>query len=447
MQPLTSVQKLIRVDVCYFDDAERDKLLRYPTASIIKQIVAQPVEVPMAEFLTYYLFHRKRLGTTYFGSYNAIGEKLQIALASLDGCIDFNGHSICTPSGVKKQLNEISEHVGEAIGLAVMNRIHGLTEADWAPIPEQHGRKASPTFDFQLEVNLSTTPEQQEQVALPSGDFQTASDGFQFVQLESKGSSNSDNRVADPNALAQKRRIDQKKEKLVKLDQVGRNPYPVAWRYGTIAVVDPRREGNVKCWLTDPPADRIDANPAYFRLLQRMRFLQYWISLISGRSQLAAALATRIGDLEVMTNPFELDGLPLRKGNNEPFAFEVFDNRSQRHSSFMSNKSVVIDGPAGGLVLQPSHESLFMLGIQEKLLNIASDQNFQEIGNYTIQVGTYNKKVRCTFSEGRFHHLDLPASIESSAKTRGGYVSFELSGQLHYSQEGLVFGELPLPES
>jgi len=421
-RPIALTQDSIRVDVDFYDDDEKQKLLGYPTAAAMAQIIAQPLEVPMAEFLTYYLFHRKRLGTPDFHNYRPISDKLHIALSHLEGCIEPNGHSICTATGVTNQLNEISEHVGEAIGLAVMNRIHGLTEADWSPIPEQHGRGASPTFDFQI-----------------------ASDGQQFVQLEAKGSSVDDNQTQDANIKAQKRRIDEKKRKLVELDRTGGNLFSAAWRYGTIAAVDPRRDGNVRCWLTDPPAKKMDANPLQFRLLQRMRFLRYWISFISARSQLAAALATRVRDMEAIPDLFVLDELPLRKGNDQPFTFD-FNYQNRGHSSFMANKSQVIGEPAGGLVVQPFKNSLFMLGFQEELLNVASSQKFETILRYKTEVESKDETVECKFSAGWFQNLNLPPSIINDAKSDGGYHTFNLTGRLHYSQEGLVFGVLPLPE-
>lgn len=64
----------------------------------------------------------------------------------------------------------ISEHVGEAVGLSVMNRIHDITEADWRIIPARSGRAAKPSFDFQL-----------------------ASDNHHLIEVENKGSSVADN--------------------------------------------------------------------------------------------------------------------------------------------------------------------------------------------------------------------------------------------------------------
>lgn len=413
----------IQVDVQYYDAAERQKLLRYPTRDVMEELVKKPLEVPKAEFLTYYLFHRIKLGTPGYQDYDTVSRRLRRWLGAIGECIDYEGNTIRTPEGAERQLTEVSEHVGEAVGLAVMNRIHGLTEADWRPVPEHRGRRAPPSFDFQI-----------------------ASDGEHFVQIETKGSSVEDNRLLSEAVRAQKRKIDEKKAKLAALGKQGQDPHPASLRYGTITVVDGRKDGSVRCLLTDPPPTEADDTPQRFKLLNRVRHLRDWISFISPRSPLAAALATRLADLEAMANPFELGGVPLRRGNGEPFQFEPFSPGTRRHSTFMASKSRVTDGPAGGVVVQLSDRELLFLGIQEQLLTLATAQEFEEIARYKAEVSSINKTVECTFSAGRFRGLRLPPSVSQSAAQIGGYFHFPLRGTLRYSPEGLVFGILPLPE-
>jgi len=413
----------IQVEVSFYDDAEKKKLLAYPTAEVMQALVSKTQEIPKAEFLTYYLFHRIKLGTDGYRDYSSVARNVHLWLSAIGECIDYDNGSVRTPHGATQQLTEVSEHVGEAIGLAVMSRIHSLTEADWTPIPEQKGRNAKPSFDFQI-----------------------ASDGTQFVQVETKGSSVTDNRVLSAAVKAQKKRIDDKKTSLAALALKGEDPNPASLRYGTIAVVDARKDGNVRCLLTDPPPEQVNEAPARFRLLNRMRRLRDWIGFLSPRSALAAALATRVADLEALKDPFELDGVPLLRGTSEPFDIEPYGMGNWRHSTFMASKSRVTDGPAGGVVIQLSARELFFIGIREDLLMMAAKQGFDEITRYTAEVGSMEKTVECTISAGRFRSFDLPASIANSVTLTGGYVYFPLSGNLNYSPEGLVFGILPLPE-
>ncbi len=248
-------QPHVRVDVAFYDEAERAKLLAYSTGQTIEALVRAPIDVPMAEFLAYYLFHRKRLGSPGFRDLAAIGRKLGAALAHLDGCVTFNGHSIRTADGVGHQLTEVSEHIGESIGLSVVSRIHGLNEADWAPIPEQRGRTAQPSFDFELSV--PSPVDGPRDIALPESvrgleravEDDTASDGNSLVQVENKGSSAIDNREHSPAVVAQKRKIDKKKAKLRSA-----NVTASTIRYGTIAVVDRLRNELQRCGIREKPS-------------------------------------------------------------------------------------------------------------------------------------------------------------------------------------------------
>ena len=463
LNPLS--QSHVRVEVDFYDEAERDKLLAYPTRDKIKELVGQPVEVPMAEFLVNYLLHKKRLGTPGFKDRAAIGRKLGNALAHLDGCVDFNGHSICTAEGLTEQLTEVTEHIGESIGLSIVNHIHGLNEADWTPIPQQRGRSAQPTFDFEIalpsvhekqrisipmEVDADDNdafdfPDERRRSLPPDRDFEDdiASDGGALVQLENKGSTALDNRVHSSAVVAQKRRIDQKKAKLQARDEV-RPDSPAARtiRYGTIAVLDPRQDGNVRCWLTDPPGDEVQPDPRRVRLLRRLQFMREWISFVSPRAQLASALATRIADLATLRDPFELDRVPLSRASGEPFSADS-DFASW---SFWANKSAV-GASVGGVVVQLNKDALMLLGIRHAVVGLAIEQSFDEVLAYQFEPMTLTDAVvKCVFSDGRFKSLQLPASVAALRNRQGGYSSFDLQGNVHYSPSGVALAVLPLPQ-
>lgn len=418
---ITLPQKTIRVDVAFYSDEDRRALLEYPTSNILQKLTAEPVQISTAEFLTYYLFHRQRLGTPGYRDYLTVGRKLGIALNALADCVEFTQHSIRTADGVVKQLNEISEHVGEAIGLSVINKIHDLTEADWQVIPARSGRRAQPSFDFQL-----------------------ASDNHNLIEVENKGSSVADNRTLNENVKAHKRSIAAKKEKLNSSNQEAIAGSPTSLRYGTITALDPRKDGNVRCWLTDPPAE-IALNPSRFRLIQRMRFLRDWISFISPRSHLAVALATRFAALEALENPFELERVPLLRGNAEPFELVTFD-RFQEHSRFLASKSKIVDGPAGGEIVRVSDRALFLLGIREELLVLAAEQNFEALLAYKAPTETLLKVVDCNLSASRARSMGLQEMISEEHQRTSGNVRFQANGIIQYSPAGLVFGALPLDE-
>ena len=414
-------QEHVEVAVDYYDEEHKRLLSRYPTADSIRAIVRNGIKIPTAEFLTYYLFHRKRPGLPGFRGYEEVSWHIDRALSDLSEFVCFNRGSISIPEGVGEQVPHITEYIGESIGLSVVNRIHGLTEADWSKINPLRGVADSPRFDYQV-----------------------ASDGINVIQVENKGSSVAINTEKSPPIYAQKARIAAKKEAIQKVERESRYPFPASVRYGTIAAVDARRGSVVKCWLLDPPSNESGLNARKLRLMNRMRFLWDWIGFLAPRSQLASALASRIAALERLSDPFELDGVPLRKGSGHPFAITPFDPSSGRHSWWLDNKSRIADGPAGGVVLPMRGEAILFLGIQEALPVLAAEQHYGAVLEYRFKTTTIRKKVECVISESRLNEFRLPSSVVTSAEKYGGYMRFALSGEIQHSPEGVVFGVLPL---
>lgn len=414
-------QKEIRVEVDFYDDEQKQKLLAYPSADRMIELVENGVVIPTQEFLTYYLFHKKRPGKSGYQSYDSLGRKIGRAIAELDDWIHFNEVSLSVPQDVAPQDKAITERISESIGLAVVNRIHDLTEADWGKLREISGHKGQPTFDYEI-----------------------ASDGQKIIQVETKGSCLEINHKKTSTISNHKRSIVDKKSNIRVHEQVGDYKYPAELRYGTISVLDYRPNSVAMCWLLDPDPEAVSTPPAQLRLINRMGFLRDWISFISPRSQFSAALSTRLADLVAVSNPMELDGIPLRKGNGEKLVFEAPDIKGQPGYAFFANKSRVSDGPSLGVVMQASSEDLVYLGIRDDLVVIAGKQDFQAIVNSQYEVGTLRKHIDCFVSEARFLNFDLPDQIKEEAKKYGGYYSFRLSGQMIYSKEGLVFGLLPL---
>ena len=190
MALLLPEQPTIHVDVAYYNPEERDKLLKYPSADQIELAVKHGLNISTAEFLVYYLFHRKRTGHPNYKSYNEISKRLYKAFQAIDEYVEFTGTSICQPE-LDQQLNEITERIGESVGLSVISRIHKMHGADWSPIPEQRGRNADPTFDYE-----------------------DASDGRHLIQLETKGSSVPNNTKLSQAIYTHKHEILEKKRSI-----------------------------------------------------------------------------------------------------------------------------------------------------------------------------------------------------------------------------------------
>lgn len=411
-------QGSIRVDVGYYSQKDQENLLRYPTAEGVRRVVATPLEIPTAEFLSYYLFHRKRLGTGDYRDLQRIKDRLDSAIAQLDGCVRWNGISLVRPREATGSLHEVSEHLGEAVGLAVVRRIHDLelTEADWALIPENSG----PT-------------------AIPSLDFSFASDGRQLIEVETKGSTVHDNRMK-PSAVHQHRSsIRRKKSGLERVETTSQmGPKPL--RYGTIVALDGREDGILRCWLTDPPAEETLLLPRAVRLLRRLAFLESWLRLVHPRSDLAVAVTNRNAALRALQDPFQLDGVRLLMRDGRTFA----GDGEFEELNFFGTRSRVVDGSAGGRVLVLNSKRLAFLGIRADLVELSYEQDFEHLLRWNFEPGSLEKTVEVVMTERQVKNSVLPSRIKDLASDRG-YARFELSGQLHYSPAGLVFGVLEIP--
>lgn len=419
VQTLVIPQPTVKVEVDYYNEAEKEKLLHYPTAPQILALVSNGIEIPTEEFLTYYLFHRKRPGMPSWQNYNQIAKRIGVAITHLDEWIDFNGTSISCPEGINHPGIDVVEHIGESIGMSVVGHLHGLTAIDWDRVPEQRGANPIPTFDYEI-----------------------ASDGNHVVQIESEGSATTNNAVLTPTIRSHRRNIANKKTNII---QNQAYPYPADLRYGTITVLGQNAKARVRCLLVDPEPEGNEARARKLRVVQRMRFLRDWIAFVSPRSQLAAALSTRLASLEELEDPFQLDGVPLRKANGELFEFGPEEVFRRGHSPFFANKSRILDGPAGGVTLQLPNGDLFFMGIREELLALAAGQRLGAMLEFNTPRASLRKEVDCLFSKGRTASLFVPDLIRERARQReGGYYSIRIAGMIHYTNSGILFGVLPL---
>src|SRR4029450_7862465 len=121
-----------------------------------------------------------------------------------------------------------------------------------------------------------------------------------------------------PTTRTHRHNIQDKKIQISQLESAQAYPYPADVRYGSIGSIGTSAEGSIRCWLVDPEAEGDGGNARRFRLLARMRFIRDWIAMLGKQSMLAAALNTRLAALEALSDPFQLNRVPLLKGTGEP---------------------------------------------------------------------------------------------------------------------------------
>ncbi len=62
MTTVVTIQDPINIDVDFYDSHEKQELLNYPSRTELQQIVNSGGTVSTTDFLTYYLFYKKRPG-------------------------------------------------------------------------------------------------------------------------------------------------------------------------------------------------------------------------------------------------------------------------------------------------------------------------------------------------------------------------------------------------
>jgi len=408
----SKLKEAVHVEVDYYDATHREALDGYPDAAVIKKLVAGPVKIPVDEFLTYFLFHHARTGSSRFAGYAQVRRLITRACAALQDILKLHNGVLGLEEDVRRLPRELTEHVGESIALSLSNRVHGMIEADWLPIDE--GPK-SRTFDFEC-----------------------GSNGTQIIQVEAKGCAVEDNSVKSTAVSGQKGDIEAKKASL------GKPPANVI-RYGVITAISKSGQP-LRAWLLDPTPDDPPKSPEDFQLLSRLHFLRWIIWFVSPRSHLATALATRINALREQPDPYRLSGVKLFQADGKPFEFARVHVGTESFSSFFSTRSRVTDGPAGGVVMpMAAGDALLFVGLREQLVDLAVGQSFREITAYRADRAVVKKTVECVVPKGEFRRMELRDQELPDFADRGSYVHFNLTGDLVYTVDGLIFGALPVP--
>jgi len=412
--PLEAPPDTLRVNVAYYDEDERAAFVRSMGRDILDG-PSREIVIPTPDFCTYYLYYKLRSGVPGYDSHDEVARRWAFAVTEFDGQVEFADGSIrlTRTDGANRGT---SERLGEAVGLSVASRLHSLHDGDWRRVPETSSRK---TFDFERAV---------------------ASDGHRFILLEAKGSSVDDNRLKPSTVSGHKQSIKEKKGAATRGERAN------SILYGTIGVLDGRPNSIARCWLVDPPAD-VQLDPVQFKVLSRLEYIARWVSFLGPRSQLAAALQTRLASLRALKDISPLDGISLRTGGNVEFPLETFD-AYRTHNPWFASRSVVADGTAGGNVYAVGESALLFIAIREQLIVHASTQKFETIGDYAFPAATLEKTVQCAVSQSRFERdfspfMKIP---ERRGYKSGGYYRFSLDGHVHYCQSGLVVGVLPIPD-
>ena len=403
----------VRVRVDYYDEAEGKAFSSGAYPAQVDQIARTVIEIPMAEFLTYYQFEDKehRLVPT---TLDELRDQVLDTWNGLRKWVSFENGSILVKPAFHTLPTGITKQLGDAVSMAVANRIHDLTEADWGYIP----RAKVKTLDWWF-----------------------ASDGKNLIEIEAKGRF-----VHDASRLSelsdQRRKIREKKKDAAAPDY----HRPPALRYGTILAIDSNAEGIAHCRLVDPDGTASDLDPMAMRLLHRLRWARNLVGVISRRSDLTVALANRLAALEQMESPWVMNEVPLERGSGEPIDLEPAD--PTQYSSFFAERSVVEGGPIGGVVTRIYDTHLLFIGIHEDWLTSLARQDFDQIMSLKFEAKTLlDAKLFCMMSRSQMEREGLGTLLQRVGDEKSGsMLTFRLPATIHLSPSGFAFGFARLPE-
>ncbi|MEK6354725.1 hypothetical protein [Burkholderia cenocepacia] len=339
----------IRVNLDYYNNHHRTLLTAHQpyaaarTGARVTTYQRNPV-IRRADFLSYFLIHRQVLSG--YQTYHDLLAKAHVASAWIEDVI--------VPASATIQLvqhgysdNGISERIGESVGLSVISRLHGMTDADWTKLDTISGVNGQPTFDFQI-----------------------GSDGIRIIQVETKGSMVNDCTKKPSTVSNHASNIAGKKSDI---DQVTIYRYPSSIRYGTITAIDATHDA--QCWLLDPPAQDVSIAPQDLRVIKRLAFAAKSIALVAPNATLPAAIAKRINEIwKGGTKAF--DGEVLRTTAGTPFSHH---NYVEQYLS--SRKTYLREIDVVGRLLSGNRDFPMFIGMMGGIARSAIQQRYSDLIN------------------------------------------------------------------
>ena len=393
----------LRFDISFYDDKHRNALMKHKHANRIMNLVNSGLITRENEFQVYAMFTEQD-GRPKYRNYSELKRLVPRRIQTLEDYIDTSNGTV--RSLVSAGRNQVTERVGVAAALLVVNKIFGLHRADWERIPETSRRK---TMDFQL-----------------------ASDGTEFILVEAKGTvfeTGNLHRDADL-----ERHIKEKKRA-----HLAENTNLTSL-FGVITGIPCQLNKNAQCLLLDPVFEDIEMDPAKYQLLARLYFYSRILRIIS-RGQLVRALFNHIEVLKRSGNYIEFDGLPLLDIYEKPII------PPPENTSSIENKTIVKDKIVG-LMFPISRAGFLYYAIDMDVYRLMVKQNFKAIRNFRSTLSEQFTE-RATYDNAIVDIRDLQEyGIPSGPfkKVEEGKVMVTLTGSVHYDISGQVIGFFSLPE-
>lgn len=385
----------MKFQVSYYDNNHRAKLLKHKYFYKIERLINRGLEVDDYEFIIYSIF-REQKNYPSWRTYQELKNHLPYRIDTFRKYFDTNSGTLRARFPSKDFDLVQTESSGIAASLLLMNRIYDLHEADWQRIPITRKK---------------------------SLDFELASNGTEYIQVEAKGTVFDDGQ--HPKASSQKSSIEAKKEAQRKTSSSNTS------FFGVITGIPHHHTVSSQCLLLDPPADVIAEDPKKYQLLARLYFYAEYLRTIS-RSNLVMALMNRIQDLQLSERYLDFDGIPL---------LNTYGERLEMPPASIYNKSFVNDKIAGNF-FPISRTEFFYSAINLEVYRLIVNQNFDDIRSYKsepIESPSNLREIEARVNIDDLKRFEIPVEkFERIPQTNEVLVN--LRGKIHINLSGRVVG-------
>lgn len=391
----------MRIRTNFYDNVQLQAFRRYPNIADISNLVINGAVVSKDEFLSYMMF-TEQMNLKGFQTYEELCARVSSRLGDIHDFLSFENDSVqARIVGSKMMQPGFTERLGVALGLCVINSLHGLTMADWKKIPEE----AVTTFDFEISI---------------------ASTGNIFVQVENKGSvvENNDKKAS----TISKHKANILEKKFNARQKAHGNP---VLYYGTIGVLDNRPASTAKVLLVDPPISNTNMDPLKTKLLKRLNYYLQEFKHVGLRNEITAALQTRISQIQSHDNwrNFDKVALPIRSNAN-----------------YLQNpQSVLINKNAGyGKVFSSKNaKSTIIVAFDREIIRAIIQQNFEKICNYSYKVVPEKMKAADVTMRFGAESSSVPEQYRKLAFKSSRAWRVTLRAAILCSSDGRFFAALP----
>lgn len=408
----------INLSVEYYDTAQRNLFQSFPNAATLNTLVQNGMSISRDEFLAYMMF-TEQMDRNGFRTYNDLEARIQSRLGDIDDFLSFSNGSVqARIIGNDMMQVGFTERIGVALGLCVVNRIHGLTMADWKKIPTAPGRNGHPTFDFEIPI---------------------ASTGANFIQAENKGSTITDNSQQNNSVQAHFSGIENKKDYVRAEEQQRQIPIHQNLFYGTIGVLDSRPNSIAKVWLVDPPAFDLEMNPEKYKLLARLHYYLDEFRNIGVREKITEALEARIKLIEEAKDYLEFDNKQL-DGN--------FPQRGAYYLYMEGKMFAAVDtNEAFGRIFITEYKqrvAAFLIAFPKAIMRLIVKQDFKSILEYSYNPDFINESVQVLMRVSRrdIEETKQPDNLKFIFNERNKTFEATYFGKVSHSTDGRIFGLL-----